>query len=93
MRVSAEVVNCVAVGDWMGDPDVTLGWGRGAVWDGEGDVVKAELRWLGVEETVPAEVEGGGGVVRGVEATRSGGGQCDDGWPGGRMASWIGWEP
>ena len=35
VRVSAEVVNCVAVGDWMGDPDVTLGWGRGGVWDGE----------------------------------------------------------
>ena len=29
VRVSAEVVNSVAVGDWMGDPDVTLGWGLG----------------------------------------------------------------
>ena len=61
VRVSAEVVNSVAVGDWMGDPDVTLGWGRGAVWDGEPDVVKAGLRWVGVEEIVPGEV--GVGVV------------------------------
>ena len=47
MRVSAEVVKCVAVGDWMGHPDVTLGWARGGVWDGEGDGVSAGLRWSG----------------------------------------------
>ena len=45
VRVSAEVVKRVAVGDWVGDPDVTLGWGGGAVWDREGDVVSAESRW------------------------------------------------
>ena len=45
----------VAMGDWMGDPDVTLRWGGGAVWDGEGDGVKAVLRWSGV-----GEGEGGG---------------------------------
>ena len=56
MRVSAEVVNCVAVGDRMGDPDVTLGWGRGGVWDGGGDGVKAVLRWSGAGEIVPGEV-------------------------------------
>ena len=56
VRVSAEVVNCVAVGDWMGDPDVTLGWGSGGVRDGEGDVVEAELRGVGVGEIVMGEV-------------------------------------
>ena len=35
----------MAMGDRMGDPDVTLGWGGGGVWDGEGDGVKAESRW------------------------------------------------
>ena len=59
VRVSAEVVNCVAVGDWMGDPDVTLGWG--VVRGGERDVVSAELRRLGPEEIEPGEV--GVGVV------------------------------
>ena len=62
VRVSAEVVNCVAVGDWMGDPDVTLGWGRGALSDDEANVVKAGLRWLGLEEIEPGEL--GVGVVR-----------------------------
>ena len=45
----------------MGDPDVTLGWGDGAVWDGEGDGVGAELRWSELEEIVVGEV--GVGVV------------------------------
>ena len=49
----------MAVGDWMGDPDVTLGWGSGGVWDGEGDGVKAVLRWSGVEEILPGEVRVG----------------------------------
>ena len=51
----------------MGDPDVTLGWGSGGVRDGEGDVVEAELRGVGVGEIVMGEVGvvscgGGGGV-------------------------------
>ena len=61
VRVSAEVVNSVTVGDCMGDPDVTLGWGSGGVRDGEGDGVKAVSRWSGVGESVPGEV--GVGVV------------------------------
>ena len=48
----------VAMGDWEGDPDVTLGWG---MWDGEGDGVRAVLRWSGVGEILPGEV--GVGVV------------------------------
>ena len=55
VRVSAEMVNCVAVGDWMGDPDVTLGLGRGDLWDGEEDVVSAGSRGLGMEEIEPGE--------------------------------------
>ena len=54
--VSAEVVNCVAVGDWVGDPDVTLGWGHEAVWDDEGDGVSAGLRGWGLGEIVSGEV-------------------------------------
>ena len=46
----------VAMGDWMGDPDVTLGLGRGGVWDGERAVMKAELRRLELGEIVPGEV-------------------------------------
>ena len=56
VRVSAEVVNSVAVGDWMGDPDVTLGWGRVGVRDGEKYAVGAELRWSRLEEIEPGEV-------------------------------------
>ena len=51
----------VAVGDWVGDPDVTLGWGGEAVWDGEKYAVSAVLRWSRSEEIVPGEV--GVGVV------------------------------
>ena len=60
VRVSAEVVNCMAMGDWMGDPDVTLGWGCEALRDGGKYAVGAELRWSGVGKSVPGEV---GGVV------------------------------
>ena len=51
VRVSAEVVNCVAVGDWVGDPDVTLGWGPVVLGDGEKYSVGAESRWSGVEDS------------------------------------------
>ena len=37
----------MAVGDWMGDPDVTLGWGGGGVWDGEGGEVRVVIVWGG----------------------------------------------
>ena len=40
----------------MGDPDVTLGWGSGAVWDGGKYAVSAVLRWSRLEEIVPGEV-------------------------------------
>ena len=56
VRVSAEVVNCVAGGDRMGDPDVTLGWGGGGVWDDEKYAVSAVLRRSRMEEIVPGEV-------------------------------------
>ena len=49
-------VERVAMGDWMGDPDVTLGWGSGAVWDRGKYAVGAELRWSGVKEIEPGEV-------------------------------------
>ena len=67
----------VAMGDWMGDPDVTLGLGREAVWDGGKYAVGAELRWSRVGRSSRVRwgwcLEGGG--IRGADSFGGLGGQ------------------
>ena len=75
VRVSAEVVKRVAVGDWVGDPDVTLGWGGGELrgWGGYADVAT----WLNHVDQPDvrlsfAQVNGGSGCLRvGVDGSAS----------------------
>ncbi len=51
------------MGDWVGDPDVTLGWGRLALWDGGKYAVGAELRWSGVRSAGNFQVHGADGLI------------------------------